>query len=124
VSSTPIAIDTSTPDKGFSSASSSNQPTPTSLTTTSKGRGRVIQSKRNAVPPEDPHWTVTNLTYEQFYSNNRPKKPDELGILGEHIQVLANYFPLLQFPYKGLVYKYQIQIRNRKDFEIHRDRRR
>ena len=51
-------------------------------------------------------------------------KPDEIGELGEKIQVNANYFPLLQFPYKGLVYKYNIKINNKKNLEIHRDRRR
>ena len=70
----------------------------------------------------DPYWIVTNLTDAQFNSNERPTKPDEIGELGEKIQVIANYFPLLQFPYRGLVYKYNIKINNKKNLEIHRDR--
>ncbi len=120
-------IDNSRSDSGFSSTSPSIKyptPSPTSIYA-SRGRGRGCRtSLREKAVPADPHWTVTNLTDAQFHSNKRPKKPDELGILGEQIQVIANYFPILQFPHRGLVYKYQIQIRNRKNLEIHRERRR
>jgi len=119
---TPITTDTSRPDTGFSSASSSFQPS-TTATPVSGGRGRGTHLKRNVVPA-DPYWTVTNLTNADFYSSDRPKKPDELGSLGQQIQVIVNYFPILQFPHKGLVYKYHIQIRNKKNLEIHRDHRR
>jgi hypothetical protein len=124
VSSTPLTLDTSAHDTGFSSSSSDIQPSPTPAQSAPKGgRGRGDHLKRN-VAPADPHWTVTNLTDAQFHSSKRPKKPDELGRLGEQIQVIANYFAILQFPHRGLVYKYQIQIRNRKNLEIHRERRR
>jgi hypothetical protein len=123
VSSTPVTLDTSANDTGFSSSSSDIQPLPTPAPSAPKGRGRSVHPKPNVAPPE-PYWTVTNLTDAQFHSSKRPKKPDELGILGEQIQVIANYFPILQFPHRGLVYKYQIQIRNRKNLEIHRERRR
>jgi hypothetical protein len=122
VSSTPSTDDTSAHDTGFSSSSTGTQPSSTSVPPAPKGKGRG-RTKQNVVP-EDPHWTVTNLTEAQFHSTSRPKKPDELGTLGEQIQVIANYFPILQFPHRGLVYKYQIQMRNKKNLEIHRDRRR
>ena len=121
----PSTRDDNQSESGFSSASSLTQSpisSPTSIHSY-RGRGRGIHLKRNIVP-EDPHWTVTNLTDAQFKSIIRPKKPDELGTLGQQIQVIANYFPILQFPHKGLVYKYHIQIRNRKNFEISRERRR
>jgi hypothetical protein len=115
--------DDNSSESGFSSASTSCQSSVVSTPTVTKPKGRGQHLKRD-VAPEDPHWTVTNLTQSQFNENIRPKKPDELGTLGEHIKVLANYFPILQFPHKGLVYRYHIQIRNRKNFEIHRQRRR
>ena len=121
---TPAPIDTSTGDTGFSSGSSDAQSIPAPVSTVSKGRGRGVSTQKKVIVPDDPHWTVTNLTQAQFYSTERPKKPDELGTLGQQIRVIANYFPILQFPQQGLVYKYQIQIRNRKHLEIHRDRRR
>jgi hypothetical protein len=123
VAKTPTTTDTSRPESGFSSASSSFQPSTTATPTVSGGRGRGTHLKRNVVTA-DPFWTVTNLTNADFYSSDRPKKPDELGSLGQQIKVIVNYFPILQFPHKGLVYRYQIQIRNKKNFEIHRDRRR
>jgi hypothetical protein len=116
-------------ESGFYSASISPEystPSPTSIYSghgRGRGRGRCARLRENATP-EDPYWTVTNLTEAQFHSISRPKKPDELGTLGEQIQVIANYFPILQFPHRGLVYKYQIQMRNKKNLEIHRDRRR
>ncbi|CAF4203077.1 unnamed protein product, partial [Adineta steineri] len=112
-------------ESGFSSASSDSYSSvvPPLITSLGRGRGRGAGLKQNT-PPTDPHWTVNNLTKEQFHSNYRPKKPHQLGDLGEQIRVIANYFPILKFPHKGLVYKYQIQIRNKKDLEIHRDRRR
>lgn len=123
VTTTPPTTDTSRPDTGFSSASTGFQSSVVSTPTVTKPKGRGQHLKRD-VAPEDPHWTVTNLSQSQFNSNIRPKKPDELGTLGEDIKVIANYFPILQFPHKGLVYRYHIQIRNRKNFEIHRQRRR
>jgi hypothetical protein len=123
VLTTPTNTDTSTPDTGFSSAPIDTQRSTTVAKGKGRGRGGVAPLKQNVVP-DDPHWTVTNLTDAQFNSISRPKKPDELGTLGQQIQVIANYFPILQFPHKGLVYKYHIQIRNRKNFEIHRERRR
>ncbi|CAF0807946.1 unnamed protein product [Rotaria sp. Silwood1] len=123
VATTSTTTDESTADTGISSASSICQ-TPTVASSTGKGiRGRGRPPKRDTVP-DDPYWTVNNLTYAQFHSNTRPTKPNELGTLGQQIQVIVNYFPILQFPHKGLVYKYHIQIRNRKDFEIPRERRR
>jgi hypothetical protein len=121
--STSTTLDTSGHDTGFSSPSSDTQPKPKSVSAAPKGRGRPRTTKQNVVP-DDPCWMVTNLTDTVFYSNNRPKKPDELGTLGDQIEVIANYFPILQFPHRGLVYKYQIQIRNWKNLEIHRERRR
>jgi hypothetical protein len=122
-STTPTTIDTSRPDTGFSSASRDTQSAATSSKSAVQPKGRGTRLKPN-VAPDDPHWTVTNLTRAQFDTNDRPKKPDELGTLGEEIQVIVNYFPILQFPHTGLVYRYNIQIRNKKNFEIHRDRRR
>ncbi|CAF0732947.1 unnamed protein product [Adineta steineri] len=111
-------------ESGFSSASSDSHSSVVAPLITSLGRGRGgVRLKQNTAPA-DPHWTVNNLTKEQFHSNYRPEKPHRLGDLGEQIRVIANYFPILKFPHKGLVYKYQIQIRNKNNLEIHRDRRR
>jgi hypothetical protein len=118
-----IAPELSRPDTGFSSASSTFQPSTTSSTSVPKGRARSDRLKQS-VAPSDPYWTVTNLTAAEFNKHDRPTKPDELGTIGEQIQVIANYFPILNFPHKGLVYQYHIQIRNRKNFEIYRERRR
>ncbi|CAF1296812.1 unnamed protein product [Adineta steineri] len=116
--------ETSRPDTGISTASSDIRSSEVVSPPTSLGRGRGGVRLKQNIAPADPHWTVNNLTKEQFHSNDRPTKPNELGDLGEQIRVIANYFPILKFPHKGLVYKYQIQIRNKKDLEIHRDRRR
>jgi hypothetical protein len=122
-STTPRRIDSSSSDTGFSSASSTSQLSETSSTSVPKGRARGDRLKQS-VAPSDPYWTVTNLTAAEFNKHDRPTKPDELGTIGEQIQVIANYFPILNFPHKGLVYQYHIQIRNRKNFEIYRERRR
>jgi len=121
----PSTIDENQSESGFSSASSSTKSSILLQTSvdSGRGRGRGAHLKRTVVL-DDPHWNVTNLTDAQFNSIIRPKKPDKLGILGEQIQLIANYYPVLQFPHKGLVYQYHIQIRNKKDFEIHRERRR
>jgi hypothetical protein len=110
-------------ESGFSSASSGFPLSTMSSPTVPKGRGRGDRLKQK-LPPEDPHWNVTKLDNSQFYLNARPTKPDELGILGDQIQVIANYFPILQYPHQGLVYRYHVQIRNRKNLETHRDLRR
>ncbi len=125
LSESPSTTDNNRSESGFCSTSSSPKSLISSGTGVynSHGRGRGVHLKRN-VAPDDPHWTVTNLTDVQFNAIIRPKKPDELGTLGEEIQVIVNYFPILQFPHTGLVYQYNIQIRNKKNFEIHRDRRR
>ncbi len=109
-------------DSGISSTSPSiRYPSPPQ----SEGDGLVSpEHLPETAVHEDSHWMVTKLTDIEFDSNKRPKKPDELGTLGEQIKVIANYFPILQFPHRGLVYKYQIQIRNLKNLEIHRERRR
>ena len=138
-----IAQDENPSSTGISSVSSDAPspivPEPTS--TTSKGRGRGARFKSDQPPPPpslssatptpaeptdtpDPYWTVSDLTNSQFYSTARAPKPDELGQIGREIQVIANYFPILQFPRYGLVYRYHIQMRNRKDEELHRDLRR
>ncbi|CAF3439875.1 unnamed protein product [Rotaria socialis] len=123
VSPPAITTDQSRPDTGYSSISTSSQPSPPTRPVVTTARGRADRLKRN-VAPEDPHWTVSDLTAIQFQSNTRPVKPDELGTIGQPIQVIANYFPILQYPRRGLVYRYHIQIHDWKNLEIHRDRRR
>ena len=118
-----ITIADNRSESGISSGSISPTSSEGPHTYSYKGRGRASNLRRD-IAPHDPYWTVTNLTQAQFHTHERPKKPDELGALGNEIKVIANHFPILQFPQRGLVYKYQIQIRNRKDFEIHRERRR
>ncbi|UJR36677.1 hypothetical protein I4U23_029394 [Adineta vaga] len=125
LSSIPSSETANRSDSGVSTASSddrSTQTTPDPIPI-GRGRGRGTLTKR-INPPPDPFWTVTELSKEQFNTYQRPTKPDQLGDLGEQYRVFVNYFPILQFPRKGLVYQYHIQIRNKKDFEIHRDRRR
>ncbi|CAF4484909.1 unnamed protein product, partial [Rotaria socialis] len=105
VSPRAITTDQSRPDTGYSSISTSSQPSPPTRPVVTTARGRGARLKRN-VAPEDPHWTVSDLTAIQFRSNTRPVKPDELGTIGQPIQVIANYFPILQYPRRGLVYRY------------------
>ncbi len=119
----PSTRDDNQSESGFYSGSSSIQSSKSSPTSIYSGRGRGTHLKRNTIP-DDPHWMVTNLTDAQFNSISRPKKPDELGTLGQQIQVIANYFPILQYPHKGLVYQYHIHICNRKNLEIRRQHRR
>ena len=107
-------------DTHFESGVSTTQSTAT--TPKSVGRGRALPKKN--VIPHDPYWIVSNLTHQQFFTNERPHKPDELGTVGKVVTLLATYFQIFKFPHRGLVYKYQIQIKDRKDREIHRDRRR
>ena len=131
-SSTIIVTDQSLPKTStFSSIHESTPSAPTTIqssvtssSTSSKGgRGRGRQLKQDLGPP-DPFWMVSNLTYQQFFSNDRAPKPQELGTLGRYIQVIVNYFPVSTFPRNGLAYKYQIKVYDRKNLEIHRDRRR
>lgn len=130
-SSSPSRTDTFSDEleSGFSSESNSIDYSTSSKLNLGHGHGSRhfrdhMRSFEGNSAPIDPYWMVTNLTYEEFHSHQRPKKPDQLGTLGKQIQVIANFFPILRFPYRGLVYKYQIQIRNKKQLEIHRDRRR
>ena len=56
-------------------------------------------------------------------SLNQLGKLDELGTLGRKIEVLVNYFPVLQFPQEGVVYRYTIEIRNKRCQTIRRNLR-
>ncbi|CAF1302297.1 unnamed protein product [Adineta steineri] len=114
--------------------SDSVEPLTTSQTTTMSGRGRGKNLKRKPVVPE-PHmtididssnssWKVSDLNNHQFWSNDRPLKPVELGTLGQQIKVLVNYFPVLQFPHKGLVYQYHFIVENKRKTCIPRIQRR
>ena len=82
--------------------------------TSSRGRGHRILSRREDHAP-DPHWTISDLTIDQFKTNERPSKPTELGTSGEPITVIANCFPVVQFPQEGLIYQYDMQIWNKKN---------
>ncbi len=91
--------------------------------TSHRGRGRGIP-RRPVIEVPDPHWTVSDLSSDQFQSKVRPTKPTELGTIGQSITVLVNYFPIHQFPQEGFVYQYDIEIRNKNDRLIRRDHRR
>ena len=127
----------SPPHTGPSSSATIEQPTTVSRPTPTAGRGRLKTTKSNQPPPpsfsvlpsetvdaHDPYWTVSNFSNPQFYSVKRAPKPDELGKIGRQIEVIANYFRILQFPQHGLVYRYHIQMRDKRNEEMHRDRRR
>jgi hypothetical protein len=92
-------------------------------TTSGRGRGRGIRLGRVTEIP-DPRWTVSDLSIDQFKSNVRPSKPIEVGKIGDPITVIANYYPITQFPQEGIVYQYDIQIRNERDRLIPREYRR
>src|SRR5689334_2337965 len=81
-------VDDNQSESDFSSASSYTKSSTSSQTNiyNGHGHGRGAHLKQNVVP-DDPHWIVTKLTDAQFKSNIRPKKPNELGTLGDHIQV-------------------------------------
>ena len=130
-------------DTGFSTSSSVSPTTTVTIPTikTGRGRGRALPLPKNLPPPSpyfpistskeartmdaiDPYWTVSDLTNSEFQSLTRVSKPDELGKIGRQIEVIANYFRILQFPQHGLVYRYHIQMRDKRNEEMHRDRRR
>ncbi len=97
--------------------------TPLATTTRSRGRGRSTVQKAE-VEVHDPEWTVSDLSKAQFESKIRPSKPSELGKIGEPITVLVNYFPIAKYPQEGIAYKYDIEIKNRKNESIRDDHRR
>lgn len=114
-------------------------PTPIPISGRSRGRGSdkkgpprpgpaTVASTTVALVDEpeenDPYWTVTNLKRSEFRSLKRAKRPSEQGSIGTEIRVLANYFYLFDYPDRGLVYKYDIKILDRKGLELHRDNRR
>ncbi|CAF4984306.1 unnamed protein product, partial [Rotaria sp. Silwood1] len=88
--------------------------------TSNSGRdpGTHLKQKYQAA---DPHWKVSDLTMAEFNSNVRPSKPDEQKSIGQEIQVKVNYFPILGFPRRGLVYQYDIQIKNKMNLKLSRD---
>ncbi|CAF4017218.1 unnamed protein product, partial [Rotaria sp. Silwood1] len=83
-----------------------------------RDRGTHLKQKYQAA---DPHWKVSDLTMAEFNSNVRPSKPDEQKSIGQEIQVKVNYFPILGFPRRGLVYQYDIQIKNKMNLKLSRD---
>lgn len=109
------------------SITSDVQITTESQRTVDGGRGRA-RSQR-AVPVQqievpDPYWIVSDLSMEKFQSNDRPPKPTDLGTIGQPISIFVNYFPIRRIPQEGFIYQYDIEIRNKRDREIGRDRRR
>jgi len=114
-----------TTDADISSITGDMQTAVTSLTTTTsgRGRGRVIRPGR-VTEVRDPHWSVSDLSIDQFKSNDRPSKPLEVGKIGDPITVIVNYFPIAQFPQEGIVYHYDMQIRNKRNRLIQREYRR
>jgi len=114
-----------TTDVDISSTAGEVQKVVTSLptTTSGRGRGRGILSRREVQIP-DPHWNVSDLSFDQFMSDDRPSKPTELGIIGNQITVSVNYFPVHQFPQEGLVYQYDLEIRNKRGRLIRREHQR
>jgi hypothetical protein len=105
----------STPDVGHSGTTSQT------IATTS-GLGCGVPRRKIEAP--DPHWTVSDLTIQQFQSNARPSKPTELGTIGQPIEVTVNYFPVRKFPDSGLVYQYHIEIKNKQNSQISSHQRR
>ncbi|CAF1546280.1 unnamed protein product [Rotaria sordida] len=94
-----------------------------SQTTPMGGRGRGAHLKPRTLVPHS-HWKVSDLTIVQFKSNTQPSKPKELGKIGEAIEVMVNYFPIIKYPHSGLVYQYDIQIENKNLFKVSREHRR
>lgn len=98
----------------------SEPPPPSNLTVCSP-----VETKANSVSTE----MTTNHAIDGPESNthvssvNRIAKSDELGTLGRQIEVLVNYFPVLQFPQRGVVYRYTVEIRNKKCQTIRRNLR-
>ena len=92
-----------------------------SQTTATSGRGR---GRRPKIELPDPRWKISDLTTDQFMTADRPLKPTELGKVGHEIEVMVNYFPILQFPRQGLVYQYDIKISDKRNFELLRAHRR
>ncbi len=113
-----------TTDDNISSAPDVVQSGITSQTiATTSGLGRGGRLRRKIEVP-DPHWTVSDLSIQQFRSNARPSKPTELGTIGQPIEVTVNYFPVRKFPDSGLVYQYHIEIKNKRNSQISSHQRR
>ncbi|CAF1158155.1 unnamed protein product, partial [Didymodactylos carnosus] len=73
---------------------------------------------------ESSKFMVSELTSNQFLTNVRPLKPKEPGKLGQAIEVMVNYYPVTQYPKKGIVYQYHVDIKSAKDVELQSSRRR
>ncbi|CAF3741586.1 unnamed protein product, partial [Adineta steineri] len=99
-----------------------------------RDRDRSKHLKRKSAVPEShmtididssySPWKVSDLNNHQFWSNDRSLKPVEPGTLGQPIKVIVNYFPVLQFPHKGLVYQYHFIAENKIKTYISRIQRR
>ena len=86
----------------------------TPLAPPTSGRGR----SRGRTPKAD------DEVRSPVQSHTPLAKPSTLGTLGEPIMVRTNYFPISQFPQRGIVHKYDIEIRNKKDLLIAKHQRR
>lgn len=87
-------------------------------------RGATSYRADREIGTSDFHWTVSNLSQGQFNSDIRPFQPNEQGKFGEERQIVANFYPILEFPRSGFVYQYDIQIKNKKSVINSRQRRR
>ena len=94
----------------FSNTTQGETPNP-SITARGRGRGRGDRLRQVGMV-SDPHWVVSAFTADEFRTDRRPTKPTEQGNLGKPVRLLANYFPVLEYPNDGLVYRYDIEMRN------------
>jgi hypothetical protein len=96
---------------GINSASAFQEPHP------------EIQCQQSVQSSTENNTVASNLSSsntDQLKPKIQLHKLHESGTLGQAIQVIVTYFPVLQFPEGGLVYRYYIEIRNKRDFEIAR----
>ncbi|UJR09387.1 hypothetical protein I4U23_013630 [Adineta vaga] len=94
-----------------------------------RGQGRKISEQHEPPSPSlTAQASISTVLSPDISSSEKPiiriQKSNELGILGKKIDVLVNYFPILQFPQHGVVYRYHIEIRNKKGEVIRRNLRR
>ncbi|CAF0788505.1 unnamed protein product [Adineta ricciae] len=109
------------------------EPPPPSIPVLNSTVCSSVEAKANCVPTEmmtnqvmdgpEAKTSVSSDVMPVQRSLSRLAKSDELGTLGRKIEILVNYFPVLQFPQEGVVYRYTIEIRNKRCQIIRRNLR-
>ncbi|CAF1045850.1 unnamed protein product [Rotaria sordida] len=121
-SSPSIVTPSSEHDSAVSDDNSSSKSQPVLPIGGSRGRG--FRRKQKQMVPSDPHHLDSTLTVDTLQPSIQSIKSAESGTIGDPIEVMVNYFAIVQYPKQGLVYQYYIEIKNACGRLIQRNRRR